>query len=281
LADNKHTGEKADQSGIYKPSGGGKEVAISKGDTFPPSGGKAADYVGRRLLAGAPSTPPGVPRPAPGVGGLRSWGVVPDVPPMLADRGIPRSLAGWVVEPKFDGWRVRVLVDAPGVRVMTRGGMDITERVPELRPLRIHPVSMVLDGELVADGGRSQDFYALTPRLRKRRDPASPGLAFVAFDLLWLDGKSLCDWPAYQRRVLLEAVELPAAACVTARWPGSEAARLIEACDELGVEGIVLKRGDSLYRPGQRSADWRKVKVAGWAQEHMPRRGEDHRRGVA
>ena len=43
---------------------------------------------------------------------------------MLADRGIPRSLAGWCVEPKLDGWRVRVLVDAPGVRVMTRGGMD-------------------------------------------------------------------------------------------------------------------------------------------------------------
>jgi len=52
---------------------------------------------------------------------------------MLADRGIPRSLAGWCVEPKLDGWRVRVLVDAPGVRVMTPGGVDITERVAELR----------------------------------------------------------------------------------------------------------------------------------------------------
>jgi hypothetical protein len=47
-------------------------------------------------------------------------------------------------------------------------------------------------------------------------------------DLLWLDGKPLFDWPAYQRRVLLEAVELPAGACVTPRWPGSEAATLIE-----------------------------------------------------
>src|SRR4051794_28161675 len=113
---------------------------------------------------------------------------------MLADRGIPRSLAGWCVGPKLDGWRVRVLIDAPGVRVMSRGGTDITERVAELRPLRVHPVPMVLDGEFVAEAGRAEDFYKITPRLRKRRDAASPGLEFVAFDLLWLDGKSLVDW---------------------------------------------------------------------------------------
>jgi len=112
---------------------------------------------------------------------------------------------------------------------MTSGGMDITERVAELRPLRSHPVPMVLDGELVAEAGRAQDFYAITPRLKKRRDPSSPGLAFVAFDLLWLDGKSVVDWPCEARRELLEAVELPVGACVAKRWPGSEAARLIEA----------------------------------------------------
>jgi ATP-dependent DNA ligase len=43
------------------------------------------------------------------------------------------------------------------------------------------------------------------------------------------------------------------------------------------VEGVVLKRGDSPYRPGERSRDWRKVKVAGWAAEHMPRRSSDER----
>jgi hypothetical protein len=45
-------------------------------------------------------------------------------------------------------------------------------------------VLMVLDGELVAEAGRAQDLHAITPRLRKRRDPSSPGLAFVAFDLV-------------------------------------------------------------------------------------------------
>jgi bifunctional non-homologous end joining protein LigD len=201
----------------------------------------------------------------------------PDIAPMLADRGIPRSLAGWVFEPKFDGWRVRVLVDAPGVRVLTRGGMDITDRVPELKPLRIRPIPMVLDGELVAEAGRAQDFYAITPPLRKRRDAASPGLTFVAFDLLWLNGRSLVDWSCEARRALLEEVELPAGAIVTSRWPGSEAARLIEACGDLGVEGIVMKRLGSPYRPGERSSDWCKLKVGGWAEEHLPRRSSDER----
>jgi ATP-dependent DNA ligase len=109
----------------------------------------------------------------------------PDVAPMLADRGLPRGdLSGWAVEPKLDGWRVRVLVSPPsGLHVLTRGGMDVTERVPEVRALRRFSFGFVLDGELVADAGRADDFYAITVRLRKRRDAGSLGLTFAAFDL--------------------------------------------------------------------------------------------------
>jgi ATP-dependent DNA ligase len=155
---------------------------------------------------------------------------------------------------------------------MTRGGMDIIERVAELRPLRSHPIPMVIDGELVAEAGRADDFYKISPRLRKRRDAASPGLAFVAFDLLWLDGKPLVDWPCEARRELLEAAELPVGACVTKRWPGSEASRLVDACGDLGVEGIVMKRLASPYRPGERSPDWRKSKVEGGPTSTRSRR---------
>ncbi len=41
---NPHTGNKAPTSGIYKPGNGGKEIALSKGDTFPPSKGDGTDY---------------------------------------------------------------------------------------------------------------------------------------------------------------------------------------------------------------------------------------------
>jgi len=39
-----HTGQKAPTSGIYRPTNGGKEVAISKGDTLPPSKGDGTNY---------------------------------------------------------------------------------------------------------------------------------------------------------------------------------------------------------------------------------------------
>ena len=55
--------------------------------------------------------------------------VPPDVLPMLADRGIPKSLDGWAAEPKLDGWRARVLAGDGRVRLRTRSGRDISSSV--------------------------------------------------------------------------------------------------------------------------------------------------------
>jgi ATP-dependent DNA ligase len=62
--------------------------------------------------------------------------------PMLASSSAPRRLAGrWVLEPKFDGWRAIVAVDAT-VRVLTRNAHELTERLPELAAF-----GDVVDGE--------------------------------------------------------------------------------------------------------------------------------------
>jgi ATP-dependent DNA ligase len=99
-------------------------------------------------------------------------GVVPDLAPMLADRGVPSgSLAGWAVEPKLDGWRVTVAVDPAlpgGVSVRTRRGHRITDMIPGIEALTTAGCRFVLDGELVAGAGRASDFYALLPRVRSR-----------------------------------------------------------------------------------------------------------------
>jgi bifunctional non-homologous end joining protein LigD len=79
--------------------------------------------------------------------------------PMLASSSAPRHLVGsWVLEPKFDGWRVIVAVGGD-VRVWTRRGHDLTERLPELATLAdVVDAPVVLDGELVAGQGRASDF---------------------------------------------------------------------------------------------------------------------------
>jgi hypothetical protein len=101
--------------------------------------------------------------------------MVPDLEPMLADRGLPSGdLCGWAAEPKLDGWRVTVLAHPGlpgGVVVRTRRGHVITESLPGIEALARIGRSLVLDGELVAGAGRASEFYALMPRIGGRSGP--------------------------------------------------------------------------------------------------------------
>src|SRR5690242_15137254 len=87
--------------------------------------------------------------------------------PMLASTRPTQPLRGeWVLEPKFDGWRVVVGVE-DAVRVWTRNGHELTDRLPELAQLVdcCGGVRTVLDGELVARQGRAHDFYSVLPTI--------------------------------------------------------------------------------------------------------------------
>ncbi len=199
---------------------------------------------------------------------------IPDLEPMLAGAGVPATVDGWVAEPKLDGWRARVLVDPKlpdGVAVRTRRGRTITAPVPGVVELAKSGLRLVLDGELVAHAGRAHDFYSLGPSLAGARRNSTP-LTFCAFDLLWLDGDLLTDQPYEKRRAVLEELELPRPTGVVPRFEGDVAADLLRACEAHGVEGVVLKRMASLYWPGKRTKDWRKVKVSAWRTEHLERR---------
>lgn len=191
---------------------------------------------------------------------------------MLARQGQPAgSLDAWAVEPNLDGWRTRVLADPSllgGVKVLTRRGRDITRSVPGIEALA--GLRVVLDGELIADAGRANDFYRLAPRLSSKRFAGE--IAFMAFDALWHDGELLCTQSYEHRRALLESLQLAPPCIVVPRFSGADAPDLFVACAEQGVEGVVLKRLTSIYKPGERSSDWRKVKVPEWKDEHLLRR---------
>ena len=204
--------------------------------------------------------------------------MVPDLAPMLADRGLPRGdLAGWAAEPKLDGWRAMVVVDPGlpgGVVVRTRRGHGITSAVPGIGALAEIGHRVVLDGELVAGAGTAGDFYGLLPHLVGRRHPGPPApVSFWAFDLLWIDGEPLLDRPYLERRQRLEDLHLCGPCGVLPRFPGPDAADLLDACATHDVEGIVLKRLRSIYRPGERTRHWRKLKTPDWSAVHRPRRG--------
>ena len=201
-----------------------------------------------------------------------------DLEPMLADRGLPRGeLGGWAAEPKLDGWRVLVTVDPAlpgGVVVRTRRGHPITDRLAGIDALTSLGRRVVLDGELVAGAGTASEFYGLLPRIARRRHDTAPGpVSIWVFDLLWLDDEALLGAPYVERRARLEALGPAGPVRVLPRYPGGVALDLLAACAEHDVEGIVLKRLRSIYRPGERTRHWRKVKTAAWSTVHRPLRG--------
>lgn len=191
---------------------------------------------------------------------------------------LPDDLGDWAIEPKWDG--IRVIADATGRRVhlWTRNGNDKAPQFPEivaaLRELAARGGPLVLDGEIVAidAGGRVLRFQALQGRMHAEgaetiaRNAVATRTAFVAFDCLALDGRTLTALPWTERRKALES-RVPARRSAVVRRGesvrcGSVAARkLFDRAREEGWEGVLLKRTSSRYAAGRRTPDWRKVKL--------------------
>ncbi|KEC74893.1 ATP-dependent DNA ligase [Rhizobium leguminosarum bv. phaseoli CCGM1] len=179
----------------------------------------------------------------------------------------PRPPKGrqWAFEVKWDGYRLAVHIEPSGVRILTRGGHDWTDRFPAIaaEAKRLPVATAILDGEAVVfdEQGRS-DFGRLQQSLGGRGGKRmSREAVFMAFDLLYFDGHDLTETELTARRHLLEGL-VPAG--------GEEAIRLSEeieaegdvllriACEH-GLEGIVAKDRNSTYRSG-RGGEWLKIK---------------------
>ena len=201
--------------------------------------------------------------------------------PMLATAERQRVGDAWAYDAKLDGWRAVVHVARSGVAVCSRPGRDITATLPSLQALvGLVPVGTVLDGELVAGSGGASTFYRLTTLMATRPERRAAEVSFVASDVLALDGRRTTARPYRERRRLLEDLAFAGPAWCTSRcWTEVRLDDLLTACEALDVEGVVAKRLDSPYRPGQRSRDWVKLKTPGWRIEHGPYRHE-HDRGA-
>ncbi|GAA1779814.1 ATP-dependent DNA ligase [Agromyces lapidis] len=193
--------------------------------------------------------------------------------PMLATAGTLGMLQGedWVLEWKWDGIRALARVEGDRVRLLSRNGIDITVRYPELHRLpEAVDGDALLDGEIVAlDAEGRPDFGVLQQRmgLTKPREiaeaAASVPVRLLLFDVLEAGGTPLVDEPYRVRRARLESlvrprrgvpVEVPAPAT-------GDAEDAFEESRALGLEGLVAKRPGSVYRPGVRSDDWVKLKL--------------------
>jgi bifunctional non-homologous end joining protein LigD len=190
----------------------------------------------------------------------------PDIPLMFPTAGIPPSVAGWVAEPKLDGWRGRLLADADCAFIRTRRGNDVSEAVPAALAVREAGLRVVLDGELVSGSG-IEELFGVAPALARERQ--GQPVTFVAFDVLWHDGDVLTGRSYTERRAVLDGLGLDRFGVpVVASLDVEDATSLFSACSGLGVGGVVLKRSASRYRPGRRTPDWKKTTCSAW-RDHL------------
>lgn len=184
-------------------------------------------------------------------------------PPCLAAVAAePPAGKEWVHEVKFDGYRVQALVEAGGVRILTRTGLDWTGRFGVLaEDLAALGCVAAIDGEaVVVDEQGVSRFQMLQAELKKG---AGARIQLMAFDLLHLDGRPLAARPLVERKFMLRgALERRALPHGLLRFSDHIAENgpgfLAEACRS-GLEGIISKRGDLPYRSG-RHGDWTKSK---------------------
>jgi bifunctional non-homologous end joining protein LigD len=204
------------------------------------------------------------------------------IEPTLARTGpLPRDDGSWAYEIKWDGVRAIGYAEGGRLRLASRNGRDITPRYPELRELgrALAGHEAVLDGEVVAfdaDGRpsfqRLQGRMHLTSEHAVRRLSQSEPVAYIIFDLLWLDGHSLMHLPYTERRAKLLELGLQGPTWQTPAHHVGDGAAMLEATRAQGLEGVIAKRLDSPYSPGRRSSAWVKVKnvrradvvIGGW-----------------
>ncbi|MBR0666387.1 hypothetical protein GXW71_18650 [Roseomonas hellenica] len=169
----------------------------------------------------------------------------------------------WVHEIKFDGYRVQACIRDGSVRLLTRGGLDWTEKFGDQlsHALTGLPVEQaIIDGELVAENELgASDFSALQNALKAGN---TGRLLYYAFDLLYLDGHDLRQLPLSRRRDLLGDLLLEPADPVrfSEHFEASGDVVKRHAC-QLKFEGIISKSLDDPYRSG-RAGIWLKVKCS-------------------
>jgi ATP-dependent DNA ligase len=190
--------------------------------------------------------------------------LAPPIEPMLAKLAdeLPPG-GGYLYEPKWDGFRAIVFRRETDVFIQSRDLRPLDRYFPELHDMLIArlPPGCVLDGEIVIAGAKGLDFDALQLRLHPAASRVaklakeSPS-AFVAFDLLAVEGQDLRAAPQHERRrrleELLQDAEPPLHLTPMTR-DRRVAVQWLERFEGAGLDGVIAKPETSTYQPGKRA----------------------------
>jgi bifunctional non-homologous end joining protein LigD len=218
--------------------------------------------------------------------------VIPRISPMLATiaRKLPDDQSKYGFEVKWDGVRALTYIEDGHLYMESRNRRDITPRYPELLGLieALDGRSALLDGEVVAFDAegkpsfqRLQERMHLTGESEVRHRMGTTPVAYLLFDLLWLDDTSLIEHSYRDRRQALAKLGLASVHWQVSPITEGDGDTLLDVTKARGLEGVVAKKLDSVYEPGRRSRCWLKIKnirrqemvVGGWVNGEGAREG--------
>ena len=230
--------------------------------------GRTQEEIARGLAA----PPAAAPAPAKAQSKAKPLAEMPKIiMPMLAElgKGEPPTTGDWVYEIKWDGVRAICFIESGKLRMISRNGNVMDKQYPELSilPHQVAARQAIIDGEIAALDAQGRPSFELLQRRINVAEPSaiarlarSHPVVFFAFDLLYLDGRDLRSAPLLERKKLLKEVLKPDDVIRYSEHFTSNAADLLAAARQQGLEGIIGKRPQSRYE-SRRSSDWVKWKV--------------------
>ncbi len=177
------------------------------------------------------------------------------------------------VQYKYDGFRIQIHKKGKNVRLFSRNLEETTPMFPDITSgvlKQIKADSIILDSEGLAFNPESEEFLPFQETTKRRRKhgieeaaKATPLKAFV-FDIMYINGKSLVDTPLSERlQIMAKAIEGDE---VLIEQPGEfmndadKMGLMLQEALTKGLEGLIVKRPDSLYEAGARNFNWIKLK---------------------
>jgi len=167
----------------------------------------------------------------------------------------PFNRANWIFEEKYDSVRILAYKDGSRVSLISRNGIDRTERYPDIAQAvqKLDADTLLVDGEVVIFDACGVSHFQLLQRGKGQA-------RYAIFDCLYFDGEDLRRKPLAERRQLLESKIHLAGALQLSSKLADDGMKAFRIASRRGLEGVVAKNLDSAYE-SRRSRQWLKFKV--------------------
>ena len=164
----------------------------------------------------------------------------------------------WIYEVKWDGYRALGFLNKGNVELKSRNNKDFNEKFYLIyNTLKKWKINAIVDGEIVVVNDQGLPSFG---SLQNWRSEADGQLVYYLFDILWLEGRDLTGLSLIERKAILKSI-IPELDDIrlSDNFPAN-GDEFFNSVKKMGMEGIMAKRKDSSYLPGERSKDWLKIK---------------------